>query len=237
MTEMLMVTRELTEVTLPDGSKAWFESQKAANSFASLTGKVRELFKDREALLGGFEKGAANPKPKPPKKEAAAKVEKAEKKPVNKPITAKKATTPPLNGKEAEKTERKTSDSHGSTESKPNNARVYVFAERTCGVCGNKFTPRSGRQKVCDTCRKQVWKTCKSTDGGSGSGSAVGDGNGDGGAAAEDAKPEPVTKRRGRPSKNKGVISDALAEVRKLAKDAGLGPYNTERCKEGSENE
>ena len=146
MTEMLMVTRELTEVTLPDGSKAWFESQKAANSFASLMGKVRELFKDREALLGGFENGAANPKPKPQKKEAAAKVEK-------KPITAKKSTTPPPSMEKKPKrrsarqailmgVRRVSLTTHGATSSRSGHAACAETSSRH-GRDGRRFATRA----------------------------------------------------------------------------------------------
>lgn len=162
------------EVTLPDGSKAFFEKRETAERICKVVDMLSDIALEARAdVLEAQKREAKKPAKTAAKEKAApkAKPAKQSKKPEAKPCAEKKPAS--------------------------TNARGYVYAERECGVCGNKFSPRSGRQKVCETCRKQGWKTCKSAD------EAV---------AKTDAKT--VAKR-----------PDPLADVRKLAREAHLGPY------------
>ena len=109
---------KVTQVTLPDGTRAWFESRETAEAVGNLVDTVVKM----GCGFGG-------------KKVRSEKVK------VVKTTKEKKA-------KKEDKPKRKSGRHTGTG-----------YAEKTCGVCGNPFTPKSGRQKVCDVCKKAGWKT------------------------------------------------------------------------------
>ena len=115
---MNIVEIRVTQVTLPDGTRAWFESKETAEAVGNLIETVVKM----GCGFGGKKVRSENVKVVATPKEKKAKKE--------------------------DKPKRKSGRHTGTG-----------YAEKTCGVCGNPFTPKSGRQKVCDDCKKAGWKT------------------------------------------------------------------------------
>lgn len=191
-----------TEVTLPDGSKAWFEKRGTAERVCGFYGECATLF-------GG--------EPKPLKVAKTVKVKSVAS--VGKTV---KSVVKDAKGKGGRKPAKpvavKVAKPSKETEAnaKPKGRKGGKgYAEKTCDLCGNLFKPRSGRQGVCPTCRAKIGKGRKV--------STAKDGEYEAGAIAS-AKPlKPVKAEKieaGKP------CSDALAEIRRVAKEAHLGPYN-----------
>ena len=193
-----------TEVTLPDGSKAWFEKRGTAERVCGFYGECAELF-------GG--------EPKPLKAEKTVNVKSVAS--VGKTVKSVVKTAKGKGGrKPAKPVAVKVAKPSKETEAnaKPKGRKGGKgYAEKTCGVCGELFKPRSGRQGVCDACKKNGWKTCETKR------RKTKDGEYDAGAIAS-AKPlKPVKAEKIAKEK---PCSDALAEIRRVAKEAHLGPYN-----------
>lgn len=123
---MNIVEIKVTQVTLPDGTRAWFESRETAEAVGNLVDTVVKM----GCGLGGKKVKPAKVKVEPktfPLKDAKPVAEKAKK--------SAKATA-----KKAEKAEKKPAKKTG-------------YQPKPCAACGKDSVPRCGRQQVCDTCR------------------------------------------------------------------------------------
>ena len=180
---MNIVEIKVTQVTLPDGTRAWFESRETAEAVGNQVDTVVKI----GCGFGGKKVKPAKVKVEPktfPLKDAKPVAEKAKK--------SAKATA-----KKAEKAEKKPAKKTG-------------YQPKPCAACGKDFVPRCGRQQVCDECRGKGAKPTSSP-------------------AKKAQQPKPTAsetpKAKGKGGKADEKPSDALEEVRKLAKIAHLGPY------------
>lgn len=172
---MEIKTVELTEVTLPDGSKAWFERRETAERICKVVDMLSDIALEARADILEPHKRSVKIREE---KKSAPKAKQT--KNTREDSTKKPSESKPCAKANAEST----------------NARGYSYAERACDICGNTFKPRSGRQKVCEECKSK----------------------------GLDRKRNREKSKENNQAKEEKV-SDALAEVRKHAKEAGLGPY------------
>lgn len=217
---MEIKTVELTEVTLPDGSKAWFERRETAERICKVVDMLSDIALEARADILEPHKRSVKireeKKSAPKAKQTKNTREDSTKKPSErKPRMygkvegvpteeecrhvekmAKKSLSAKITTHKLDENANITNEKKEQRKPESTNARGYSYAERACDICGNTFKPRSGRQKVCEECRN----------------------------AGLDRKRNREKSKENNQAKEEKV-SDALAEVRKHAKEAGLGPY------------